>query len=281
MDKLIPEDITLDEIERWLNILDGNKIEDAILRGHLLNKARELLRSDNEFGAKRYAIFADRYSQSSYTNFMNLARCYTTEDYPKNYGQTALYELTARKNDDIRDEILKYHANTKSVTKAAVSAAADLIRSGAVPEPGTSAKFAASSDTFATDDCAVQSDDSGLATAEPRSSKVSIRVYREKLRRYDLRSPQDAKSFLQFAKELVAEHHDPSFVAETLRDLQRQPIVIDMDLQANDADTDHAGAERVVSANNTNLVRNQRVQDFSAPIRKHRSTIRQRPMTEV
>ena len=147
-----------------------------------------------------------------------------------------------------------------------------MIMSGVVPEPATWLNSCMMILTRKPETCSSQ-----------RQALQYWRYHQARPRRkprYDLRSQDDAKSFLQFARELVSEYHDAAFLAECLRDVKKRPVVIDMDPQVDDADTDHAEDKGSVSTNSTDLVVCQRARNSSPVIRNRQTTIRPRPMTQ-
>ena len=216
----------------------------------------------DEFWEWEVVKFGLRFSRSTIYNFMDLARCVTTENYPKNFGLSALYEWTAPKYEAIRDEILSLLKDKERVNKQDVIEAAAMILLGGAVESADDSR------------------ESQTSPAATNSPILRIRRGRQKAHRYDLRSQDDAKSLLQFARELVSEYHDAAFVAECVRDVKKRPVVIDMDPQVDDADTDHVEIEESVSKDRTDIVVCQRARNSSPVIRNRQTTIRPRPITQ-
>jgi hypothetical protein len=208
-----------DQLLQMYEMLDGNKIEHALLKGQIVDTMSKKF-ADNEIAKKWMGSkFGHRKGKSTKSNLTNLYRCYRNRDYPKNFGLSALYELTAPKNDVKRDQILALLKDKERVKKPDVIAAAATIESGGVVESA---------------DNLPESQTSPTATSSPM---LSIRCGREKPRKYDVRSKDEFKSLLRFIADLAAPHQTPAFLAACLPDAVSREELFRMDAVRDDVST--------------------------------------------
>jgi hypothetical protein len=213
------EKLSLEEIAQAIELLSGNKIEIAIWKGLFFLAALARFPTPEEFWDWVRPNFGQRYAESTVYNFMDLARCVTTDNYPRNFKLSALYEWAARKYDRIRDQILALLKDKERVSKPDVIAAAAMIESGGEVESADDLRKCQTSPT---------------ATSSPM---LSIRCGSEKSRKYDLRSKDEFQALLRFIADLAAPHQNPAFLAACLPDAVSREELFRMDAVRDDVST--------------------------------------------
>jgi hypothetical protein len=210
------ENMSLEELAQAIELLAGNKTVRAIQQGQLFLVARARFAASEDFWDWALPKFGLRLGRSTIYSYMDLARCVTTDNYPRNFKLSALCEWAAPKYEAIRDEILSLLKDKERVNKQDVIEAAAMILFGGPVESADDSRESQTSQT---------------ASSSPI---LSIRRGRQKARRYDLESASDVQALIRFVAELAAEYHDAAVVAEWNLDADERAALIGMDLAEDD-----------------------------------------------